>query len=204
MLTDIHKTFVFKPIILTLMMVLVCVFSKAQEGPSGLTVGQKALDFVGVDQNGNEISLYGQLEKGPVVLLFYRGAWCGYCNKQLSELEDSLAFISDKGGIVLAVTPERPESIQKTLDKTKASFKIIHDRDLTIMNRYQVTFRLEDAVLKQYKSAGIDLFEKNGDNGPNLPVPATYIIGQDGLILYAFFDPDYTKRATVGQILQNL
>ncbi|MEP1781018.1 peroxiredoxin-like family protein, partial [Reichenbachiella sp.] len=158
----------------------------------------------GIDQNGGSFELYEILKKGPVVLMFYRGFWCPHCNKQLSQMEDSLDFITQKGGIVVAVTPEKPESVEKTIDKTGASFKIIHDKDLSIMNIYHVAFNLEEAMLKKYKKWGIDVVEANGDNGPNLPVPATYIIGQDRQILYTFFDPDYKKRATVGKILQNL
>lgn len=176
----------------------------AQEAPFQLNEGDEALNFQGVDQNGKTFELYEALEKGPVVLMFYRGFWCPHCNKQLSQLEDSLNFITEKGGIVVAVTPEKPESIAKTVDKTGVSFKIIYDKNLSIMNTYHVAFKMEEALLKKYKKWGIDLDETNGDNGPNLPVPATYIIGQDKKILYAFFDPDYTKRATVGKILQNL
>ncbi|WP_422361103.1 peroxiredoxin-like family protein [Reichenbachiella sp.] len=176
----------------------------AQEAPFQLNEGEEALNFKGVDQNGKSFELYEALEKGPVVLMFYRGFWCPHCNKQLSQMEDSLNFIVEKGGIVVAVTPEKPESIAKTVDKTGASFKIIHDKDLSIMNTYHVAFKMEEALLKKYKKWGIDLDAANGDNGPNLPVPATYIIGQDKKILYAFFDPDYKKRATVGKILQNL
>ncbi|SMD34491.1 Peroxiredoxin [Reichenbachiella faecimaris] len=176
----------------------------AQEAPFQLNEGDQALNFKGVDQNGKDFELYKALEKGPVVLMFYRGFWCPHCNKQLSQLEDSLNFITERGGIVVAVTPEKPESIAKTVDKTGASFKIIYDKNLSIMNTYHVAFKMEEALLKKYKKWGIDLDEANGDNGPSLPVPATYIIGQDKKILYAFFDPDYKKRATVGKILQNL
>lgn len=178
--------------------------ANAQEIPIPLKVGDEALNFEGIDQNGDSFELYEILKKGPVVLMFYRGFWCPHCNKQLSQMEDSLDFITQKGGIVVAVTPEKPESVEKTIDKTGASFKIIHDKDLSIMNIYHVAFNLEEAMLKKYKKWGIDVVEANGDNGPNLPVPATYIIGQDRQILYAFFDPDYKKRATVGKILQNL
>lgn len=177
---------------------------QAQEAPYQLNTGDEALNFKGVDQNGEAFELYDALEKGPVVLMFYRGYWCPHCNKQLSQMEDSLNFITAKGGIVVAVTPEKPESVAKTVEKTGASFKIIYDQDLTIMNTYHVAFKMEESLLKKYKKWGIDLDETNGDNGPNLPVPATYIIGQDKKILYAFFDPDYKKRATVGKILQNL
>jgi peroxiredoxin len=176
----------------------------AQESPFELKKGDLALDFEGIDQNGDLFKLYDALEKGPVVLMFYRGFWCPHCNKQLSQLEDSLSFITDKGGVVVAVTPEQPEFINKTIDNTGASFKIIHDKDLSVMNQYHVAFRVEEALLKKYKAWDIDVLTTNGDNGPNLPVPATYIIGQDKKILYAFFDPDYKKRATVGKILQNL
>ncbi|MEO9965696.1 MAG: peroxiredoxin-like family protein [Reichenbachiella sp.] len=185
-------------------MLIAAVISRAQDAPFQLSQGDIALNFSGVDQNGDTFELYNALEKGPVVLMFYRGHWCPHCNKQLSQMEDSLNFITEKGGIVVAVTPEKPEGVAKTVDKTGASFKIIHDKSLDIMNTYHVTFKLEEVMLKKYKHWGIDLVENNGDNGPNLPVPATYIIGQDKKILYAFFDPDYKKRATVGKILQNL
>lgn len=190
-----------------MLLVLGILFSKnghAQEAPFQLNEGDQALNFKGVDQTGKAFELYKALEQGPVVLMFYRGYWCPHCNKQLSEMQDSLNFITEKGGIVVAVTPEKPESIEKTVDKTAASFRIIHDKDLSIMNTYHVAFKMEEALLKKYKKWGIDLDATNGDNGPNLPVPATYIIGQDKKILYAFFDPDYKKRATVGKILQNL
>ncbi len=188
-------------------LIFVCFLSlplMAQEGPFQLSEGDKALNFQGIDQNGKSFEFYEALDKGPVVLMFYRGFWCPHCNKQLSQMEDSLSFITEKGGIVVAVTPEKPESIAKTVDKTGASFKIIHDKDLSIMNTYHVAFKMEEVLLKKYKKWGIDLDAANGDNGPNLPVPATYIIGQDKKIMYAFFDPDYKKRATVGKILQNL
>lgn len=179
-------------------------YTIAQNVTSPLKKGDKAFNFTGKDQSGNAFELYKALDKGPVVLLFYRGYWCPYCNKQLSQMEDSLQFITDKGGMVIAVTPEKPEGIAKTIEKTDASFKIIHDDDLTIMKAYDVAFKIEESMLKKYKNWGIDLMDNNGNNGPNLPVPATYIIGQDRKIIYAFFDPDYTKRATVGKILQNL
>jgi peroxiredoxin len=177
---------------------------KGQSEPFEIKKGEIALDFEAKDQFGNTFKLYEAIEKGPVVLMFYRGYWCPYCNEQLSELQDSLSFITEKGGVVVAVTPEKPANVNKTIKKTDASFKIIHDRDLKIMNAYHVAFELEEGLIKKYKRWGIDLDKNNGDNGPNLPVPATYIIGQDKKIIFSFFDPDHKKRATVGKILQNL
>lgn len=180
-------------------------YAVAQSPVSAFHVGDEAPNFAGVDQFGNEFELNKAIDKGPVVLLFYRGYWCPYCNKQLSQLEDSLNFISEKGGMVVAVTPEKPEGIKKTIKKTNASFVIIHDKDLKIMTAYNVGFKLnEDALRKNKSKGGINLEKYNGDNGPNLPVPATYIIGDDGKILFGFYDPDYKKRATVGKILDNI
>ncbi|MFY0653551.1 MAG: AhpC/TSA family protein [Cyclobacteriaceae bacterium] len=176
----------------------------AQKEAKPLKVGDEAFNFMGLDQNGEKVELFKVLEKSPVVLMFYRGAWCPYCNKQLSEMQDSLKFINERGGIVIAVTPEKPGSIDKTIKKTNASFKIIHDKDLDIMNTYKVRYSLDDAMVKKYKSYGIDILKANDKNGANLPVPATYIIDKEKKILYAFFDPDHTKRATVTKILQNL
>lgn len=172
----------------------------AQNPESKIKVGQTAPTFSGVDQFGNPFELNEALGKGPVVLMFYRGYWCPYCNKQLSQLQDSLKFINERGGMVVAVTPEQPEGIKKTIDKTGASFKIIHDKGLKIMSTYGVEFRLDEALIKKYSRIGM----MNGDNGPNLPVPATYIINTDGQVLYGFYDPNYKKRATVSKILENL
>ena len=191
-----------------LLILLVALSGNGQEvgqtEPGGLKIGEKAPDFNAVDYLGNKISLKKLLQRGPVVLMFYRGAWCPYCNKQLMQLQDSLKLINELRGTVIAVTPETVESIGKTVEKTNAEFRIIHDQNLCIMKAYDVAYKLEASVLKRYKKTGIDLEAANGSNGANLPVPATYIINQDGMIVYAFFDPDHTKRATVQKILENL
>ena len=176
----------------------------AQEDASALEVGEIAPNFIGSDQNGNKIELYDILKESPAVVMFYRGFWCRYCNKQLSDMEDSLRFINEKGGVVIAITPEQPQSIKSTMRKTNASFKIIHDKKLEIMKSYNVSYSLDESMINEYRRFGIDILSANADNGANLPVPATYIIGQNKKILFAFFDPDYKKRATVFKILQNL
>ena len=194
------RVFLLIPILLSVSFTVV----KGQTEPYDLKKGFSAVDFEAKDQFGETFRLYDAIEKGPVVLMFYRGYWCPYCNEQLAQLQDSLSFITEKGGMVVAVTPEIPANIDKTIKKSDASFKIIHDKDLKIMNDYHVAFELEEGLIKKYKRWGIDLDKKNGDNGQNLPVPATYIIDQDKKIVFSFFDPDYKKRATVGKILQNL
>lgn len=176
----------------------------AQTSPTGLFVNDVAPDFSAINQSGKSINLKEQLKTGNVVLIFYRGEWCGYCNKQLKNLEDSLAQITKKGATVLAITPEKTENVTKTIEKTKVTFSILSDDNLKIMNAYKVTFSLDEKTTKKYKGYGIDLIESNGKNGNNLPVPAVYIINKEGKIIYRYFDEKYSNRVSVNEILSHL
>ena len=177
----------------------------AQEKPEGLFINSKAPDFKATDQYGNEIRLKEILKDSLVVLVFYRGQWCPYCNKQLKKLEDSLSFIKEKGARLIAVTPEKPENISKTIEKTKAGYPILYDKNMKIMNAYHVTFEVDERTVSRYKNADIDLAAANGQKDKvYLPVPAVYIISKEGTILYRFFDADYKKRASVKEILEEL
>ena len=175
----------------------------AQDKPQGLNVNETAPPFSAMDQPGTMVSLNTLQKKGPVVLLFYRGQWCPYCNKQLSAMHDSISFLSAKGATVVAVTPEKPENIQKTIEKTKAGFSVLFDDGLKIMKAYQVAFSVEASLIEKYKSYGIDFATVNGDNGATLPVPAVYII-KDGKIIYRYFDVNYKKRPSVRELLNQL
>lgn len=176
----------------------------AQPYPKGLSVGDKAPAFIANDSRGIAFSLDKQLKKGDVVLIFYRGQWCPYCNRQLSSLNDSLQTILSKGATLVAVTPETVENIGKTINKTKASFPIVSDTDLKIMKSYRVDFSVDQATQDKYKTYGINFAAANGSNGANLPVPATYVIGKDGKIKYVFFNPDYRLRPSVKEIVEHL
>ena len=176
----------------------------AQEAPEGLFLSSKAPDFKAKDQNGDEIKLKDLLKKGKVVLVFYRGQWCPYCNKELSRLQDSLQLIRDKGATLLAVSPELPENVSKTVEKTKAEFSILYDEGLKIMKAYDVEFEVQENVLTRYRNSGLDIEKFNGKNGKYLPVPAVYIIDKEQTIVYRFFEPDYKKRPSVKDILDNL
>lgn len=176
----------------------------AQEAPEGLFIGSKAPDFKAKDQYGKEVRLKDLLKTGKVVLVFYRGEWCPYCNKELSRLQDSLQFILDKGATLLAVSPEKPENISKTVEKTKATYSVLYDEKLKIMKAYEVEFEVPENTITRYRNAGIDIGKNNGDNGNYLPVPAVYIIDKESTVVYRFFEPDYKKRPSVVEILSHL
>jgi len=194
----------FKIVLLSLLLASQS-FLSAQEKPEGLFINSKAPDFKATDQYGNEIRLKDILKDSLVVLIFYRGQWCPYCNKQLKKLEDSLELIKNKGARLIAVTPEQPEFISKTIEKTKASYPLLYDKEMKIMKAYAVAFQVDDKSVTRYKNADIDLITANGQKDKAfLPVPAVYIISKEGTILYRYFDTDYKKRPSVQELLNNL
>jgi peroxiredoxin len=194
-----------KKIIFSLFIIFSSLFTFAQDDPQGLDINDMAPEFSAKDQDNKEINLKEQLGKGPVVLVFYRGQWCPYCNKQLKKLEDSLSLITGKGASLIAVAPETAENILKTVEKTKASYPILHDEGLKIMKAYEVAFTVDDKTIEKYKGYGIDFTQANGTmNGANLPVPALYIISKEGKIIFRHFDKNFAKRVSVAEILEHL
>lgn len=177
----------------------------AQEKPEGLFINSKAPDFRSIDQYGNEVRLRDMVKDSIVVLIFYRGQWCPYCNKQLKKLEDSLQLIKSKGARLIAITPEKPEFISRTIEKTKASYPLIYDSEMKIMKAYGVAFEVDEKTVSRYKNADIDLATAHGQKEKiYLPVPAVYIINKESTIVYRYFDFDYKKQAPVQEILNNI
>jgi peroxiredoxin len=185
-------------------LIITPLLSFAQPSPKGLQLNDKAPDFSAKDQHSKLITLSAELKKGAVVMVFYRGQWCPYCNRQLKGLQDSLSFIKEKGAILIAVSPEKPENISKTVEKTKASYSVLFDDGLKIMKSYDVIYNVDSSTVEKYKKNGIDFYDVNGGNGATLPVPTVYIINKEGIIVFKHFDPDYRKRVTVQEILSHL
>jgi len=176
-----------------------CVF--AQEKPEGLFINSKAYDFKAKDQNGNDVILKDLRKKGPVVVVFYRGNWCPYCNKELRRLQDSLQLIAAKGAQLIAITPEGKEGVDSTISKTGATFPIISDEGMKISANYGVSFKVDDRTVGRYRNAGIDLLKLNNQKEASLPVPAVYVINEDGAVTFRYFNEDYRKRVSVKEIL---
>lgn len=198
--------FFMKTIALLLFTLFTVSVTYAQQKPKGLLLHAKAPNIEATDQNGNQINLEALRKEGPVVVLFYRGNWCPYCNKQLKELQDSLQYITDKGATVIAITPEAQEGVGKTIEKTGASFPILWDRDVSIGTAYNVSYQVDTATLNKYKTTwDVDFLKINEQKEvAYLPVPAVYIIDKTGLITYRFFETDATKRPSVKELLANL
>ena len=191
----------------TIQLLVLSLFSSVLAGQpptSILKPGDTAPDFNGIDQTGDLVNLRETLEKGPVVLIFFRGSWCPYCNNHLSKFQDSLGYVLDRGATVIAVSPQVPEYNLKTINKTGATFSVIHDKGYKIMDSYNVSFTLDEKTIKNYRRVSKHVDRANADEDYVLPVPATFIIGPDRIIRHIHYDPNYKKRSTVAEVLRNL
>lgn len=169
-----------------------------------LPIGSIAPSFSAKDQYGKIISSNKLQEKGPLVVLFYRGYWCPNCNRQMSHVADSMKMITNLGATVVAITPEKSDYFDKTQRETNASFSFIYDANHKIMDDYQVTWKMAKSKSFFWKFAGINLGKSSGNKDRALPVPATYIIDSSGKIIGGYFNEDHTKRMAVSQILEIL
>lgn len=170
-----------------------------------LEIGSKAPDFSGKDQFGNPVSLSEIIQDGPVLIIFYRGYWCGICSRSLEEFQNEFSSLSSAGVQVIAIAPEVESNISKTVDQNNLEFSVISDKDNSIMKKYNVAFDVtkayQDKVIKYFQTT---LQEINGQEKAVLPIPATYLIDTDGKVKYVHHNIDYSKRATVKDILAQL
>jgi peroxiredoxin len=179
--------------------------AQSEDELKGLMPGQQAPDFSAVNQYGHAVSLADYLAKGPTAIIFYRGYWCPVCNRHLKTMQDSLSLLQEKGINIVAISPEMPERVERTIEKTAAAFDILHDKDLKIGLAYDVIFDLDKGKKLLYNTAlGAKLEEANSDGSIRLPIPATYLIDRDGTILYRQFDANYKKRSSVAEIIEAL
>ncbi|MBL0126431.1 MAG: AhpC/TSA family protein [Flavobacteriales bacterium] len=169
-----------------------------------LKVGDAAPAFMATDIHGATVDLSALTQKHEVVVVFYRGAWCPYCNKHMSHLQDSLSLITAKNAVVLAISPEVPESAEDIVKKSGATFSVIHDPAYTIMCAYGTAFEMPKAQRSKLKLMGLNVDKANGNEEGVLPVPATFIIGRDGRIKALHFDENYKERMSVKAILSAL
>lgn len=166
--------------------------------------GDEAPSFSLPNATGDVVRLDDLLAEGPVVLSFYRGGWCPYCNLELKALQAALPQIRAAGGQLVAVSPQTPDHSLTTQEKHDLDFEVLSDKGNEVAGRYGLLFAVAGKLREVYDDFGIDLEDANGDPSWTLPMPATYVIGTDGTIHYAFVDEDYTHRANPEQIIETL
>ena len=170
---------------------------------NAVQVGDSAPDFRLHNATGKLVQLSEALAKGPVVLTWYRGGWCPYCNITLNHLQQKLADFQSAGANLIALTPELPDNSLSTLEKNHLQFEVLSDVNNKVAKQYGIVFKLDEAVSETYKQA-FDLESYNGNDSDELPLAATYVIDKEGVIHYAFLDAEYRNRAEPGDILSTL
>ncbi|WPU96941.1 redoxin domain-containing protein [Mucilaginibacter sabulilitoris] len=158
-----------------------------------LKMGETAPDFTLKNALGKAITLSAEIKRGPVILTWYRGGWCPYCNLALAYLQRFLKQFKEAGAELIAITPEKPDETLTIKEKHDLEFEILTDENNEIAKLYGGVHRLNKEVKDFYKDRGV--FDHYTDDIQEFPVPATYIISPQGTVIYAFVESDYRQRA---------
>lgn len=169
---------------------------------SAKKVGDTAPDIHLPDVRGSLVQVSELLQSGPVVVVFYRGGWCPYCNLELRAWQAHLAELNQMGASLVAISPQTPDNSLSTLEKNELAFHVLSDSDLKTSTSFGIAFELPPELVALYSSVGNNLPEINGNGKWVLPVPATFVIDQKGMIRYAHVEADYRERSEPAQVLE--
>lgn len=167
----------------------------------GIEIGERAPEFVLPDATGTKVALRDLLAIGPVVISFYRGAWCPYCNTELQALQGSLDAIKDRGASLVAISPQAPDASLSLVERLELDFDVLSDLDQSVSSAYGLQFELTPALQAIYPKLGMDLTQHNADGSWHLPVPATFVLDSAGIVGARHVDPNYLERMPVDDIL---
>jgi peroxiredoxin len=167
-------------------------------------IGDQAPSFSLKDSEGNIVSSAELLARGPLIVSFYRGVWCPYCNMELQALQEVLPQFERLGASLVAISPQTASNSRKSVRDNKVSFPILSDPQNEVAAAFGLKFSLPDYLISLYKDLKNDLPSFNADPAWTLPMPGRYLIGQDGTVAYAEVNPDYTRRPEPEDILPAL
>lgn len=171
----------------------------------GLMVGSNAPDFTATTHTGEEVKLSELYQNGPVVLVFYRGAWCPYCNLHLQQFEAKKAEFERANATILAISVDLEEYANKVVEGNQLSFHAVSDPSAKILEAYNLLFTVPADLVEKYKNEyQIDLVKHSGRTDGVIAVPATYVINQDGVIVFGYASKDYKVRTSPDEVLQVL
>ena len=170
-----------------------------------LKVGDKIPNFKLPGTKDGMVSCDQLLEEGPLILTFYRGSWCPYCNLQLRAFEGYFSQIKAMGSQLVAITPQVPDDSLSEGEISAMEFMVLSDQGAKVAEQFGVAWQVPEFVLNHMKvDRGLDLESINNGNGTILPIPATYVIDQQGVIVWRYLDVDYRTRAEPSEVVQKL
>ena len=173
-------------------------------GADALREGDQAAEFYLPNVRGGETYLSELLAQGPIVLSFYRGGWCPFCNLEFKALHDVLPQIEELGAKLVGVSPELPNNSMTTVEKHQLQFEVLSDVGNKVARQYGIVMDVPAILRPLYLQWGLDVPTVNGDDSWELPIPATYVINRDGRIVSAYINPNYTERMEPADIIAAL
>jgi len=165
-----------------------------------VTVGTRAPSFTALEVDGRSFHFDPTALHRPVLIIFFRGGWCPYCNAHLKDLQTVEPKIIALGYRVLFLSTDRPELLYSSL-KVKVKYHILSDASLSAARAFGVAYRLDDKTVKQMQSFGVDLDSTQGTSMHELPVPSVFIIDRSGIVRFRHFNPDYRVRLDAASVL---
>ncbi|MFH2112899.1 MAG: peroxiredoxin-like family protein [Spirochaetota bacterium] len=168
-----------------------------------VSIGSAIPHFELPNATGEYVSSMELLAKGPMVIAFYRGAWCPYCNLELQNLQMILPEIHDRGAELVAISPQTPDNSLSLQEKHGLEFQVLSDAGNAVARKFGLVYSLSEPMKQFFSVVGFDLPGFNGDQSWELPIPATYVVDQEGIVI-AHIDTDWTRRMEPRQILDAL
>ncbi|MBK8981325.1 MAG: AhpC/TSA family protein [Ignavibacteria bacterium] len=166
-----------------------------------ILTGSKIPDVTLADINGNAVELLKKVSEKPSILIFYRGGWCPYCNTQLSQIQEIDSELQNLGYEIIAVSPDRPEELKRSIDKNKINYTLLSDSSMNAGLKFGIAFKVADEIIEKYKTYDIDLEASSGMDHHLLPVPSVFILGTDGIVKFSYVNPNYKIRLDPDELM---
>ena len=144
------------------------------------------------------------LKNGKMIIAFYRGSWCPYCNLELKALQEKISEFKEKNATLVAISPQSPDNSLTVIEKHHLTFEVLTDKDNTFAKQLGIVFELQDFVLPFYNALGINLSSFNKNDDTSLPIPAVFVVNENGIIIYKFADVNYMNRIDIDELLNTL
>lgn len=177
--------------------------AKSATEAKALKVGAMAPDADLKDLDGKPVKLKSLISGKPTAVIFYRGGWCPYCNVHLSELVDVEAQLRAEGFQLLALSPDTPGELKKTMVNEKVTYRLLSDSSAVAMKRFGIAFRVDDDTYSMYRDRfKIDLEKSSGEKHHILPVPSVFLIDKNGKITFVYSNADYKVRLNGSELLK--
>ena len=174
--------------------------------PAGaVSVGEKLAPFALADATGESRTLDELAAEGPLVIVFYRGGWCPYCNVTLRSYErDLVSHLAAHSARLVAISPETPDASLTTQEKAELSYTVLSDPGAELASSLGITFEPSEAGIAAQRTLGVDIRTTRADGGTMLPMPTVLIVDRDHVVRFVDIHPDYTGRTEVDEILAAL